>query len=414
MKPRFLVAAALLCFSALPGGAFAADEDAKIQALERKLDQSLQVIQQLSDRVKQLESGTAPQPAAAPAPQMAMPAMPGMMDASSPGVPFHGFADVGGGFQQHGRSGFTTGSLDIYLAPQFSDRVRALIEAVVEFDEDTGEPGIDLERSQIGYAFSDAATVWLGRFHSPFGYYNTAFHHGQLMQTSIRKPKFLDFEDKSGVMPSHTVGTWATGRLGARASQFSYDAYLGNSPTISGGKLDMNNLASRNNVASVGLNAAYLGMDGSLRIGGDYYRATVADDSVPANETRMSFAGPYGVFDDGVWEIMYEYYRFSNDNLASFTGNPTGVHHSFAWFAQLGRHFGQWMPYARYEKASFDQNDNYFALLDGGRSYKRALGGLRYDINPRAAFTVEANRTEQDVVSVPEYKEFRFQFAIGF
>jgi hypothetical protein len=399
MKSRTLLCAALVCLSQAPLHARAADDDARIQELER--------------RVKQLEAG---QPAApAPGPAMGHMGM-GSMDGplSGPGVPFHGFADVGGGFQQHGQSGFTTGSFDIYLAPQFSDRVRALAEVLVEFGP-TGEPGIDLERLQLGYAFSDALTLWLGRFHSPFGYYNTAFHHGKLMQTSIEKPKFMNFEDDGGVMPSHTVGTWATGAFRLGGSKFTYDVYVGNSPSIKDGALDMNNLASQNHTASRGLNIAYQGLDGNLRLGGHYYRAGVIDNAVPANDTKLSFIGPYAVFDNSVWEVIYEYYRWNNENLVSNTAAPTGEQHrSTAWFAQAGRRFGQWMPYARYEKTSFNQDDNFFTALEGGRSYTRKLAGVRYDINPRAAFTVEVFNTEQDDPVVPKYNELRFQYAIGF
>ena len=256
MKSRTLLCAAFVCLSQAPLMARAADDDAaRIQDLER--------------RVKELESGAPTAPASA-APSMGHMNMD--MPLSGGGVPFHGFANVGGGFQQHGESGFTTGSFDIYVAPQFSDRVRALAEALIEFGEDTGEPGIDLERMQIGYAFSDTFTIWLGRFHSPFGYYNTAFHHGQLMQTSIKKPKFLYFEDSGGVMPSHTVGTWATGAfpLGASGNKITYDVYVGNSPTIKEGGLDMRNLSSANHTASRGLNLAYQGLGGSFRLGGHY------------------------------------------------------------------------------------------------------------------------------------------------
>ena len=395
-KSHMLMYAALVCLWPSAQVARAADDEARIKELER--------------RVQQLEAG------APAAPAMSHSGMSGMDAAlSGPGVPLHGFADVGGGFRQHGESGFTTGSFDIYVTPQFSDRVRALAEALIEFGEDTGEPGIDLERMQIGYAFSDTFTIWLGRFHSPFGYYNTAFHHGQLMQTSIKKPKFLDFEDSGGVMPSHTVGTWATGafRLGSN-NKITYDVYVGNSPTIKGGGLDMRNLSSANHTASRGLNLAYQGLGGSFRLGGHYYRASVVDDAVPANDTKLSFMGPYAVFDDGVWEVMYEYYRWNNENIVSNTAAPLGEHRSTAWFGQLGRHFGQWMPYARYEKASFNQDDNFFAALAGGRSYSRKLAGVRYDINPRAAFTVEYYHTEQDDLVVPNYNTMRFQFAIGF
>ncbi|HXJ09445.1 MAG TPA: hypothetical protein VNH12_08045 [Burkholderiales bacterium] len=414
-KSRSLVtgflAAGLLCSWQQPLYAQAASGDPRVSDLEKK-------IEQMSERIKQLESGTntgskGAAPAAAQEPAAGTGHM--SMQSADQGVPFHGFADVGGGVRQGGPNGFTTGSLDMYLAPQFSDRVRALFEALIEFDEQ-GNAGIDLERAQIGYAFRDELTVWGGRFHSPYGYYNTAFHHGQLMQTSIKKPKFLDFEDKGGILPAHSVGAWATGKIALGEGKFAYDIYAANSPSITDNTLNMNNVASRNHNASTGLNLGYLALEGRLKAGAHYYRARVVDDSDPINVTNVSFAGPYAVFDDGVWEAMFEYYGFNNNNVESNTGAPTGKHRSSAWFAQLGRRFGAWTPYARYEKASLDQQDNYFALQTNGRSYTRELGGLRYEVNPRAAFTVELNHTKQDdpTLPTPSYNELRIQYAIGF
>ena len=424
--PVAVLPAALLCLSQLlVVPAFA--QDSRVSELERKLDQNLRLIQELSARIKQLEAAAASSSNADPkiaqeladlrqqVAQMTSARSHGA-GSTDPGVPLHGFADVGAGVRRGGPKGFTTGSLDFYLVPQFGDRVRALFEPLIEFNS-AGEAALDLERGQIGYAFSDAITLWGGRFHSPYGYVNTAFHHGQLMQTSIKRPKFLDFEDKGGIVPAHTVGIWGTGKFNLGGSKFTYDVYMGNSPSVTGGALNMNNIGTRNHNFSTGANLGYHlpGSWESMKVGAHYYRARVTDDSDPANVTKVSFAGPYAVYDDGVWESFLEYYSFNNDNVESNTASPTGRHRSRAWFAQLGRHFGSWMPYARYERASLDQEDNYFALQTSGRSYTRSLGGLRYDLSSKAALTVELNHTkQQDDPSLPTYNEIRIQYAIGF
>jgi len=135
----------------------------------------------------------------------------------------HGFADVGAGTTTNGvRKGFTVGSLDFYLNPQLGERTKALIELNTEVDAEGGV-GVDLERLQLGYTFSDSATAWLGRFHTPYGYYNTGFHHGQQIATSLRRPRFLEFEDKGGILPAHTVGAWLTGAIRAGDGKFTYD-----------------------------------------------------------------------------------------------------------------------------------------------------------------------------------------------
>src|SRR6266566_1949968 len=203
----------------------AADDSDRIAALEQKLDQSLQLIQQLSARVRDLESraaqGTplaagkrsataaaAAAPPGAPAatqPAAAAPTPPDTaqrlakveqtvteMAASAgrraeEGMATHGFADVGIGnhnatFSKY--QGADVGTLDFFLTPRLGSRTRALFELNFEVGSD-GSVGVDLERAQLGYQFADSATVWLGRFHTPYGYYNTAFHHGQQIATSL-------------------------------------------------------------------------------------------------------------------------------------------------------------------------------------------------------------------------------------
>src|SRR5262252_4573485 len=86
------------------------------------------------------------------------------------GLPLHGFMDVGAAYRSNGGPrGFTLGDLDFYLTPRIGDRIKGLIELNFEVDSATGELETDLERAQLGYVFSDAATLWTGRFHSPWG-----------------------------------------------------------------------------------------------------------------------------------------------------------------------------------------------------------------------------------------------------
>src|SRR6266513_2147746 len=210
----------------------AAADSERIAALEQKLDHSLQLIGQLSARVHDLEAqvaqgapvaaarrpGTA---AAAAAPVTAAAAQPGSPAATPPataaatppdtaqrlakveqtvtemtasagrraeeGMATHGFADVGVGNHNATFSnyqGANVGELDFFLTPRRGSRTRALFELNFEVGSD-GSVGVDLERAQLGYQFADSATVWLGRFHTPYGYYNTDFHHGQQIATSL-------------------------------------------------------------------------------------------------------------------------------------------------------------------------------------------------------------------------------------
>jgi len=167
----------------------------RIAELERKLEKSLALIEQLSNRLSQVEASKAATPKAlVTAVQVDSQSermdqlenaltqvSEGSAKRNDLGLPLHGFADVGylrSTNDPNGRKdGFSLGALDIYLTPAFGDRGRSIVELVFEYDGD-GAQTIDLERLQFGYTFSDAATLWAGRFHTPYGHWNTAVPSG--------------------------------------------------------------------------------------------------------------------------------------------------------------------------------------------------------------------------------------------
>ena len=335
------------------------------------------------------------------------------------GLPLHGFMDVNAGYRNNGGPrGFALGNLDFYLTPRIGDRIKGLIELNFEINE-SGGLDTDLERMQIGYVFGDAATVWAGRFHSPWGYWNTAYHHGQQIQTTVTRPKFLEFEDRGGIIPAHTVGLWGTGAIPAGAGKLTYDLFTGNSQRIDlddatpgSGTLNPNTASATNHRALLGFNLGYLfpgALDG-LKVGVHGYTATIDDDAAPSNSTRVRFAGGYLVYLESDWEVLAEYYDFDNLDLSG----SSGTHRSKAGYLQVGKTFGRWTPYARGEKASLDQTDAYFAQQENGGSYDRAVAGLRFDLDPRAALKLEANHTRFTDRVVSDYSEVRLQWAIRF
>jgi hypothetical protein len=336
------------------------------------------------------------------------------------GLELHGFGDVGFTATGPGHdSGAHIGALDFYLTPKLTDRIKFLFELNFECC-DEGHIGVDLERSQIGYTASDYLTIWAGRFHTPFGYWNTAFHHGAQLQTTILRPKFLDFEDAGGIIPAHTVGLWATGSAKTSGGRLGYDVYVGNAPTIQmsdpavagSGELDPGLAGAGDRAATVGgrLYFAFRGGADGLLVGVHAFTSKVADNAVVRNRTRVEMFGPWLAYLEDNWEVLAEQYSFRNTDLSGSTGS----HSSHAWYAQAGRQIGQWVPYARYEVASLDQNDAYFAQQESGGSYKRVLAGLRYDINPKTALKLEAHRTKLTDRATGDYTEVLGQFAVRF
>jgi hypothetical protein len=337
---------------------------------------------------------------------------------SGEGLPIHGFMDVGFASNSKGTSanpmGFYVGALSFYLAPHFGDKVKALVEPNFEVTRD-GAISTDLERLQIGYTFSDNATAWAGRFHTPYGYWNTAFHHGAQIQTSVLRPRFLDFEDKGGILPAHMIGLWGEGKFKVGDSKLTYDVFAGNGPKIVKSILDINQAGDNNHQAMVGFNLGYEfsgSLDG-LRLAVHSLRGDVDDDAVPSNKTQLNIVGGSAVYLSDTWEVMSEYYRFNDKDKSG----GTGTHKSWADYLQIGKSFNNLTPYVRVERTVLDQLDNYFSMQDSGQSYARQALGLRYNLNQKAAlkfellnssFKAESGRTALG------YRSVFVQYAIGF
>ena len=49
----------------------------------------------------------------------------------------------------------------------------------------------EIARFQAGWRFTPRTTLWMGRFHNPQGYWNTQYHHGTYLQTSISRHRAL-------------------------------------------------------------------------------------------------------------------------------------------------------------------------------------------------------------------------------
>ncbi|MBL8319466.1 MAG: hypothetical protein JNJ42_13730 [Burkholderiaceae bacterium] len=424
-------AAVVLALCAMPALASADDSAARIRALEEKLERSVQQIEALKARVAELEktarvpgrpagqgeasAATSNSPSVSELQQTVNQLSEGLARTTrEPGLPLHGFADVsvatsGRGDPQRLR-GFQAGTLDVYLTPQVGDRGRALIETVFEYVDD-GSTHVETERLQLGYTVSDALTVWMGRFHTPLGLWNTSFHHGTHLQTSLARPRFMEFEDRGGILPTHTVGLWATGRGRLGDGRFGADAFVGNGPAVHGRELDINAFKDDNGNLQFGGSFSYM-PSGALRgltLGMHAMGATVhtyGDTDVVLRRNRWRLAGVHAAYDDDVWNLLAEAHDVRSHDLdaASRAG-------STLWYLQLGRELGAWTPYARFERAGIDAADTYFASLRNGRPYRRMLAGVRYDLDARSALKLEVSRTNESDASLIDGQGLRVPLA---
>ena len=130
------------------------------------------------------------------------------------------------------QAGFRMGQMVGHVVADIDDRFTFFGEVSLT-GKDAGY-SIEVERALVRYDFSDEFKISAGRFHTPVGYWNTAFHHGSWLQTSVARPEMIKFG--SHFMPTHFVGLIAEGAipvsslgLGSASSLgLSYRVGLGN------------------------------------------------------------------------------------------------------------------------------------------------------------------------------------------
>ena len=400
--PLRLLSAMTLAYALAGWGTATAQpaETQRIAELERKLEQLAQRLAQIEGTRPRADTEAVPSPGTvalplAAAQTFALPARP-----TDAGIPIRAFIDVG--YAQDSpdrtgrRGGFGLGSVNLYMTPAVGERIKSIVELVFEQDE-RGALLVDLERVQLGYTFSDALTLWGGRFHTPYGYWNTAFHHGAQLQTSVLRPRFLAFEDQGGILPSHSVGLLGSGALALAGDRLKYDLYVANGLPIVDGTLHVAGFKDDDGNKMVGgnLHHEFGGALDGLTLGVFGLGTQVASydaRGVLTARTRLGVGGVFAAFERDRWELLGEYYAFRNRDLAA---NGTR-HSSWAGYAQAGYRFDNaFTVYGRAEKAALDQADLYFATMDSGRSYRRQSIGLRYDLNPTTALKFEVARTAE-------------------
>jgi hypothetical protein len=292
----------------------------------------------------------------------------------------HGFTDITyltGGNNTGRTSAFGLGQFDLYITSRVADRLSFLSETVFEYDDETSEFAVDVERVIAQYALSDHFRIDAGKVHTPLGYWNNAYHHGMVMQPTINRPQVVQFEDDGGPLPIHTVGVQLSGR-DLSAAHLGFDVLvgnpLGNRPTSD----------NRNGATAVTL-AVHSQITPALRVGASGYRdelrtgsATLSGDTLRAAMTQTIGGGFVAYFSDRA-EAVVEGHQVSNRSAGRTTSSPN-------WFAYAGLRLGdRLVPYVTHEDVRLAEGDPYFT----SDRFRREIAGIRYEQTASAVFKLE-------------------------
>ncbi len=292
-----------------------------------------------------------------------------------------------------GRSHSGLGQLVFMTQGSLDDHWSAFVEAVLEYNPDLKNTGVDLERFYIEYQASDAFTAGLGKRHAPMGYWNNAFHHGAVFQPTIDRPFLVAFEDGGGMQPAHDTGLWVRGRVG-QAGWFGYDVMSSNGQTAT-----QESDANSHKAITGRVEFQFLPVAVGLTYRADALAAFNDLNARPGMVTRdtdLTFTGADLRVEHPRVKLFAEYMQITEKD-------SQGEAKDSGWFAYVGFPLESWTPYAMVQGVTIDKASRAYA--DGFVETRRSqLVGLKYQFESTVVLKAEAQRTSYPNLNRTENK----------
>ncbi|WKJ89265.1 hypothetical protein QZJ86_14690 [Methylomonas montana] len=269
----------------------------------------------------------------------------------------------------------------------------------------------NLERFQLGVHVGEDASLWLGRFHNPIGYWNMQFHHGAFLQTTISRPGIMAFETAGGVIPNHLTGfLWEGVRQFGEAGVY-YTVGAGAGPQINKG-LEAFNLiepgGSHRPSASfrLGYQPVSYGID-EFGVSGAYNQ--IHSDELSVKNVNQFVASAYANKQIDSVRLLSEVV-YVNNSLESPQGAKAYDDFLSAYGQVEWALHPRWTLVGRVEGTFGASNDPYLAMFPKFVE-DRFLGGVRYQVNHNMALKLEASR---DHLRDDHFGQVMFQWSAVF
>src|SRR5258705_9128931 len=110
---------------------------------------------------------------------------------------------------------------------------------------------IEMDRFLISYKVKDYFHVSLGKFNTAIGYYPNAFHRARYFQTATSRPIMYSDEDNGGILPVHSIGVTATGKINSGALGLRWVAEVSNGRSTSKEEAPIQNFVDEGNGKAV-------------------------------------------------------------------------------------------------------------------------------------------------------------------
>jgi|ERR1051326_2883294 hypothetical protein len=314
---------------------------------------------------------------------------------------FKGFTDLNYSVTNK-KNSFALGEYDQFVQSQLTDHISFLGEAIFVVEEKDFE--LYVMRAIATYEVSNYFKVAIGRHHTPIGYWNTAYHHGVVIQPTINRSDPFIFDHMGGMMPTHTVGFLISGDYITKLN-FGYDFMIGNG-------IGSTPVEDNNPQKSVTVNLHFEPVKnlkviisgyhdfisaGTQRTHMDIGGVTPKDMTMQILNGSLMFMNPSQPF-----EMIAEYLNYTNkmDSVGTKTSNAFSIY--------SGYKIKKFTPYVRYDQITFQKGEAYFNKDDS----QKFVVGIRYSFSYLAVLKLEYEKSKLEIEGNTD--RVAFQFALGF
>lgn len=329
---------------------------------------------------------TTPPPAAAqqlPYPSPAVPAGETPAEEAFPSLRFRGFANVDFVASDSGSEdkGFRMGQFVLHLTSPIAKKVSVFGE--LSFTARPNQYAVEVERSIIRYDANDHFKISFGKYHTPVNYWNTAFHHGAWLQTTVSRPEMIQFGGR--FLPVHFVGLLAEGAIPSGGAGLNYSFGVGN------GRQTILLLSRDGDAGDVNSNRAIVAnifarpvRPYGLQAGFSVYRDLITPDTRSPSSFREWITSGHLVWLKESPEFIAELANVRHrDTVTGKIWNSQVTYAQVAYRLPWNRR--RWKPYYRFEYIHVPKTEPVLAVpnLTGHTA------GTRFDVTDYAAFKIE-------------------------
>ncbi len=296
---------------------------------------------------------------------------------------------------------------DLFFTADYRD-FRVLAELFGEID---GTHGTHLERFQVGWLPNSDLAVWLGRFHNPLGFWNTAYHHGGYLQTSVSRPAIIAFEHDRGILPIHISGLLVEKTINTAHSSWHYAIGLGAGPHLKEHleAVDLPKLTDDPTKLVASFRLSWQPAKASdNQLGVFISSATIPSKRLEIEKLKQQVGGIYTDWHFRAMRITGALFSVTSNIKQSNEHTKGSFINSYV---QLESPWdSNWIPYGRLEKSMSDEADPYLNHMHNFIR-DRELIGIRFDMTRHQSLKLEISEVH---LAASNYSQATLQWSAVF